>query len=71
MKTFNLQGIKFRISSLSNIDPVPFCVAVGQAQDGSIIVRRSQDSDSAESLIFTEEEWAAFVKGVKANEFDF
>jgi hypothetical protein len=46
-------------------------VTVGQAQDGSVIVRNSQDSDSAKALIFTKEEWKAFVKGVKANEFDF
>lgn len=71
MKTFKLQGIKFRISSFSNIDPVPFCVAAGQTQEGSVVVRRSQDSDSAKALVFTKEEWAAFVKGVKANEFDF
>lgn len=71
MKTFKLQDIEFRISSFSNIDPVPFCVAVGQTRDGSVVVRRSQDSDSAKSLIFTKEEWGAFVKGVKANEFDF
>jgi len=71
MKTFKLQGTEFRISSFSNIDPVPYCVAVGQTQDGSVAVRRSQDSDSAKSLTFTKEEWAVFVKGVKANEFDF
>jgi hypothetical protein len=71
MKTFKLQGIEFRTSSFSNIDPVPYCVTVGQAQDGSVIVRNSQDSDSAKALIFTKEEWKAFVKGVKANEFDF
>ena len=71
MKTFKLQGIEFRISSFSNIDPVPFCVAVGQIQDGSVVVRRSQDSDPAKALIFTKKEWAAFVKGVKEGEFDF
>jgi hypothetical protein len=71
MKTLKLQGIEFRISSFSNVDPVPFCVAVGQTQDGSVVVRHSQDPDPAKALIFTKEEWKAFVKGVKANEFDF
>lgn len=70
MKTFKLRGIKFRISSFSNIDPVPYCVAVGQTQDNSVVVRRSQDSDSAKALVFTGEEWDAFIKGVKAGEFD-
>jgi len=71
MKTPKLQGIKFQTSSFSNIDPVPFCVAVVQIQDGSVAVKHSKDSDSAKVLIFTKEEWKAFVKGVKANEFDF
>ncbi len=69
MKKFKFQGIEFRISSFSNY--YPFCVAVGQAQDGSVAVRHSQDSDPAKVLTFTKEEWRAFVKGVKANEFDF
>lgn len=62
---------KFRVSSFSNADPVPFCVTVAEGSDGSIAVKHSQDSDSAKTLIFTQEEWKAFVKGVKANEFDF
>lgn len=69
MKTFKLQNIEFKVSSFSNY--YPFCVAVGQAQDGSVAVRHSQDSDPVKTLIFTKEEWRAFVKGVKANEFDF
>ena len=64
------RGSKFRTSSFSNIDPVPFCVAVARAPDGSVAVRRSQDPDSAESLEFSRGEWSAFVEGVKAGEFD-
>jgi len=71
MKTPKFQDIKFQTSSFSNIDPVPFCVAVGQTRDGGVVVKHSKDSDSAKALIFTKEEWKAFVKGVKANEFDF
>lgn len=71
MKIFKSQGVKFRSSSFSNIDPVPFCVAVGQTEDGRIAVRRSQDSDPAQTVFFDKEEWAAFIKGAKAGEFDF
>ncbi len=70
MKIFKFQGIEFRVSSLSNIDPVPFCVAVGRMQDGGIAVRHSQDSNPDKMLVFTNEEWNAFLKGVKAGEFD-
>ena len=68
MKRFKYS--EFRVSSFSNIDPVPFCVAIAQARDGSVAVRHSRDIDSAKILVFTKEEWNAFVKGVKANEFD-
>lgn len=68
MKTF--KGSKFQTSSCSNIDPVPFCVAVARAPDGSVAVRHSQDSDPDKILVFTKEQWGAFVKGVKAGEFD-
>ncbi len=71
MKRFKFQGVEFRTSSFSNIDPVPFCVAVGQTDDGNVIVRHSQNFDPAKTLTFTKGEWEAFVKGVKAKEFDF
>ncbi|MFA6587453.1 MAG: DUF397 domain-containing protein [Patescibacteria group bacterium] len=61
---------KFRTSSFSNIDPVPFCVAVARKEDGSIVVRNSRDTASKTTLEFNELEWGAFVKGVKAGEFD-
>ena len=61
---------KFRTSSFSNIDPVPFCVAVARKPDGNVAVKHSRDSNSAKVLEFTEEQWDAFVKGVKAGEFD-
>ena len=70
MKRLKFKGSEFRVSSFSNIDPVPFCVAVAKAPDGSVAVRHSQDSDPAKQLVFTKEEWDAFIKGVKANEFD-
>lgn len=42
------------------------CVGVAIDQDEVRVV----DSKSAESLRFTSAEWAAFVAGVKAGEFD-
>jgi hypothetical protein len=43
------------------------CVEVAQA-DGEVLVRDSKDPAAA--LRFTADEWAAFVAGVRAGEFD-
>ncbi len=59
--------IEYRISSFCNFGG---CVEVGQSPDGSVVVRDSKDTERAVSLAFTSEEWTAFVKGVKAGEFD-
>lgn len=59
--------IEYRISSFCNIGG---CVEVGQSPDGSVVLRDSKDAERSVSLAFTNEEWAAFVKGVKAGEFD-
>lgn len=61
---------KFLTSSFSNVDPVPFCVAVARQGDGSVVVKHSQDTASTKTLKFNALEWQAFVKGVKAGEFD-
>jgi hypothetical protein len=45
------------------------CVEVGQMPDGSVSVRDTKDAE-CRSLVFTHEEWDAFVKGVKNGEFD-
>jgi Domain of unknown function (DUF397) len=58
--------IEFKVSSFCNRGD---CVQVGMAPDGTVIVRDSKDADRL-SLIFTSDEWTAFVKGVKAGEFD-
>ncbi|MEJ2863486.1 DUF397 domain-containing protein [Actinomycetospora flava] len=42
------------------------CVGVAMAGDEVRVV----DTKSSEALRFTPEEWAAFVAGVKAGEFD-
>ena len=46
------------------------CVEVGRTADGTWIVRDAKDAARATSLVFTAGEWAAFVQGVKAGEFD-
>jgi hypothetical protein len=59
--------IQFKVSSFCNFGN---CVEVGTAPDGSVVLRDSKDADRSVSLVFTGEEWNAFVKGVKAGEFD-
>lgn len=46
----------------------PKCVAVAVTGHG-VAVRDTKDS-SKKTLVFTKSEWNAFVKGVKAGEFD-
>jgi hypothetical protein len=59
--------IEFRTSSFCNWGN---CVEVGLAADGVVLVRDTKDRTQP-ALSFTDEEWAAFVAGVKAGEFDF
>lgn len=44
------------------------CVEVSNA-DGAVAVRDSKRTDGA-VLVYTSDEWRAFVQGVKAGEFD-
>jgi hypothetical protein len=46
------------------------CVEVGRTPEGAVLVRDTKDR-TREPLTFTDEEWTAFVAGVKAGEFDF
>jgi hypothetical protein len=49
----------------------PGCVEVDLADDGgNILVRDSKLGDGGGALSFTKGEWIAFIKGVKAGEFD-
>jgi hypothetical protein len=59
--------IQYQISSYCNGGG---CVEVGRAPDGPVVVRDSKDPERRASLVFTAEEWAAFVAGVKNGEFD-
>lgn len=57
---------EFKISSFCNFGN---CVEVGRTDDGAVLVRDTKDR--TQELAFTDEEWTAFVAGVKAGEFDF
>ena len=57
---------EFKISSFCNFGG---CVEVGRTPDGAVLVRDTKDR--ALQLAFTDEEWVAFVAGVKNGEFDF
>ena len=59
--------IEFRVSSFCSFGN---CVEVGRYPEGAVLVRDTKDR-AQEALAFTDEEWAAFVAGVKAGEFDF
>jgi hypothetical protein len=59
--------IEFKISSYCSFGG---CVEVGRTPEGAVKVRDTKDR-AQEALTFTDEEWAAFVAGVKAGEFDF
>ena len=58
---------EFKTSSFCNFGS---CVEVGRTDDGAVLVRDAKDR-AQKALAFTDEEWAAFVAGVKAGEFDF
>jgi hypothetical protein len=57
--------IPFRISTFSNSDS---CVEVGRSSE-RIDVRNSNDREAG-TVSFNRKEWAAFIAGAKAGEFD-
>ncbi|WP_433291240.1 DUF397 domain-containing protein [Pseudonocardia sp. CA-142604] len=59
--------IEYQISSYCNGGG---CVEVGRTPGGPVVVRDSKDPERRASLVFTAEEWTAFVAGVKNGEFD-
>jgi hypothetical protein len=59
--------IDFQVSSYCSYGN---CVEVGRSADGVVLVRDTKDR-AQQALAFTDEEWAVFVAGVKAGEFDF
>jgi Domain of unknown function (DUF397) len=57
----------FTVSSFCSLGN---CVEVARSPDGTVLVRDTKDP-VRHALSFTDEEWVAFVAGVKAGEFDF
>jgi hypothetical protein len=45
------------------------CIEVAALPDG-VAIRDSKAGDSGTVLVFTSDEWRAFVTGIKAGEFD-
>jgi hypothetical protein len=62
----DLSAVRFAISSFCSADG---CVEVGRLADGQVAVRDSKDRGRP-ALIFTADEWTAFLKGARAGEFD-
>ncbi|GAA1998662.1 DUF397 domain-containing protein [Catenulispora subtropica] len=63
----DLTGAAWRKSSHSN--GATNCVEVARLADGSVGVRHSRRPDGA-VIVYSRSEWAAFLAGVKAEEFE-
>jgi Domain of unknown function (DUF397) len=59
--------IEYRVSSFCDFGN---CVEVGQLPGGAVTVRDTKDRERSTPLVFTPDEWTAFVAGVKNGEFD-
>lgn len=46
------------------------CVEVGLLPGGGVILRDTKDPLRTVRMVFGREEWSAFLRGVKAGEFD-
>jgi hypothetical protein len=64
----DLAGAAWRKSSHSN--GATNCVEVAPLPDGSVGVRHSRRPDGA-VIVYSRTEWAAFLAGVKGEEFEF
>jgi len=58
--------LDFKKSSLCCTDKC--CVEVAHDEAGNILVRHTEDTK--QTLSFSQNEWQAFIQGVKQNEFD-
>ncbi|GGM35688.1 hypothetical protein GCM10011608_20380 [Micromonospora sonchi] len=67
----DLPAVAWHISTKSNSNGGS-CVEAGPVLDGSgrVAVRHSKARDAA-TIVYTFEEWTAFIGGVKDGEFDF
>jgi len=68
IKQFLVRDRDFKASAWSNKKFKPLCVQVAKKRPG-VAIRDSKDV-SKTTLFFSHGEWKAFVKGVKAGEFD-
>ena len=59
----------FKKSSACYITQSPVCVSVAISPEKEVAVRQGNDPDRA-TLVFSSDEWNAFIKGVKNGEFD-
>ena len=66
-----LAGVSWRISSFSNNSGAS-CVEAGPLADGSgrVAVRHSHHPRGS-VVVYTREEWNAFLAGARSGEFDF
>ncbi|WP_131785009.1 DUF397 domain-containing protein [Protofrankia symbiont of Coriaria ruscifolia] len=67
MNSYDLSGATWRKSSYSNAKGE--CVEVAFLDGGVVALRDSKDNGDGPALIFTDAEWAAFVRGVTNGEF--
>jgi Domain of unknown function (DUF397) len=67
METPDLISVSWRKSTFSANNGS--CVEVAALNDGRVAVRNSNHPDAG-VVLFTRTEMAAFIKGVKASEFD-
>lgn len=67
MKTQNIGGRLFKTSSHSLDDPFSKCVSVSISKK-DVLVKHFYKNDQI--LQFTRDEWDAFIKGVKNDEFE-
>lgn len=63
-----MSELKWRKSSFSGSDARQECLEVTRGEDGMIYIRESEEPGVV--AVTTPTKWDAFVKGVKAGEFD-
>lgn len=61
------ENLEWRKSSRSAVNN---CVMVADTPDGGMAMRDSKAGPKGPILVFSRDEWAAFVGGVKDGEFD-
>jgi uncharacterized protein DUF397 len=54
----------------SRSDHQNICVEVAFLDSGSVALRDSKDNGRGPVMVFTRDEWSAFIEGAKDGEFD-